>query len=55
MQKFDGIITLSVSRQFSDIEAAITFLEETKSRVKNYVNAVFLLKIGQAEKRLNLG
>jgi hypothetical protein len=50
-----AIITLSVSRQFSDIEAAITFLEETKSRVKNYVNAVFLLKIGQAEKRLNLG
>ena len=28
-----AIITVSVSRQFADIEAAITFLEEAKSRL----------------------
>ena len=28
-----AIITVSVSRQFADIDAAITFLEEAKSRL----------------------
>lgn len=50
-----ALITVSVSRQFSDIEAAITFLEEAKVRLQGKVDAQFLCRIGQAEKRLNLG
>jgi len=34
-----AIITVSVSRQFSDIEAAITFLEEAKTRLQGKIDA----------------
>ena len=50
-----AIITVSVSRQFSDIEAAIVFLEEARTRLQGKIDAQFLCRIGQAEKRLNLG
>ena len=50
-----AIITVSVSRQFSDIENAISFLEEAKTRLGGKSDALFICRIGQAEKRLNLG
>lgn len=50
-----AIITVSVARQYPDLEQAIKFLEEAKSRLVNKVDALFLLRISQAEKKLNLG
>ncbi len=46
---------MQVSRQFADIEQAITFLEEAKTRLTNKVDALFICRIAQAEKQLNLG
>jgi hypothetical protein len=41
-----AIITVSVSRQFADLEAAIVFLEEAKGRLINRTDAQFLCRIG---------
>lgn len=49
-----AIVTVHVSRQFTDIEKAIEFLGEAKDRLKS-VDAKFLCRIAQAEKRLRLG
>ena len=43
------------SRQHVDIETSIAFLEEAKERLQRYGDAVYLCRIAQAEKRLNLG
>jgi len=50
-----AIVTVSVSRQFADIEQAITFLDEASKRLEGRKDAQFLCRIAQAEKRLNLG
>lgn len=61
-----ALITVNVSRQFSskfttvnnyriDLEDAIKFLEEARTRVATKQDAVFILKIAQAEKKLDLG
>lgn len=41
-----AIITVQVSRQYADLEAAITFLEEAKGRLVNKTDAQFLCRIG---------
>jgi hypothetical protein len=41
-----AIITVSVSRQYPDIEAAITFLEEAKTRLSGKTDALFICRIG---------
>lgn len=48
-------LTVLASRQHADIEASITFLEDAKTRLESYKDAVYLCRIAQAEKRLNLG
>lgn len=50
-----SIITVSVSRQFSDLEQAIKFLDDAKTRLQGKQDALFLLRIAQGEKKLNLG
>lgn len=50
-----AIVTIQVSRQFPDLEEAIKFLGEAAKRLDEKKDAVFLCRIGQAEKRLNLG
>jgi 26S proteasome regulatory subunit N9 len=50
-----AIITVQVSRQHSDLERAITFLKEAHKHLDGKTDAQFLCRIGQAEKRLNLG
>lgn len=50
-----ALITISCSRMHENIEDAITFLEEAKSRLRNKHDAVFLLSISQAEKKHDLG
>ena len=40
---------------FADLEDAIKFLDEAKIRMATRQDAVFLLKIAQAEKKLDLG
>lgn len=50
-----SIITISCSRQFQSIEDAIQFLEDAKSRLKNKQDALFMLEIAQADKKLALG
>ena len=50
-----AIITVLASRQHVDIETSIAFLEEAKERLQRYGDAVYLCRIAQAEKRLNLG
>ena len=49
------IITIHCSRQFEAIEDSIKFLEACKERVKGSTDAVFLLEISQADKKLALG
>lgn len=44
-----------MSRQFTDIEQAIEFLDDAKTRLHGKDDAVFLCQIGKAEKRLQLG
>lgn len=41
-----AIITVQVSRQFADLEAAITFLDEAKTRLVNKSDALFICTIG---------
>lgn len=50
-----AIITVQVSRQYSDLEQAIVFLQEAHDRLKDFSDAKFLCRIAQAEKKLNLG
>jgi hypothetical protein len=40
---------------FLDLEDSIRFLEEAKGRLSGKQDAVFILKIAQAEKKLDLG
>lgn len=56
------MVTVSVSRQHADLNNAITFLQEAQTRLKGrateamgHQNAIFLLRIGQADKKLSLG
>ena len=48
-------LTVLASRQHEDIQVSIDFLDEAKTRLANYKDAVFLCRIAQAEKRLNMG
>jgi len=48
-------LTISCSRQFESIEDSIKFLEEAKPRLRNKRDALFLLEISQADKKLSLG
>lgn len=41
--------------KFLGIEDSIKFLEETKDRLKNKSDALFLIDIAQADKKLALG
>jgi hypothetical protein len=50
-----AIITVLVSRQFPDLKEAIKFLVAAATRLEEKKDAAFLCRIGQAEKRLNLG
>ena len=50
-----AIITVLASRQHVDIEVSIDFLDQAKDRLQRYGDAVYLCRIAQAEKRLNLG
>ena len=48
-------LTVLASRQHADIDTSIAFLDEAKARLENYKDAVYLCRIAQAEKKLNLG
>jgi hypothetical protein len=48
-------ITILCSRQFESIEDSIKFLEEAKERLRNRTDAIKLLEISQADKKLALG
>lgn len=48
-------ITVIVSSQHSDLEQAITFLEEARTRLDKKEDAKRYCRIAQAEKRLDLG
>ncbi|CDW85813.1 26s proteasome non-atpase regulatory subunit 13-like [Stylonychia lemnae] len=50
-----ALITISVSRQFTDLEQSIEFLDAAKNRLNGKQDAVFLCQIGKAEKKLQLG
>jgi len=50
-----AILTVLASRQHTDIEVSLAFLDEARERLQRYDEAVFLCRIAQAEKRLNLG
>lgn len=50
-----AIITINVSRQFTDLEEAIKFLDAAKTRLQGKQDAVFLCQVAQAEKKLQLG
>lgn len=50
-----ALVSISVSRQFADVEEAISFLETCSKQLDGKRDAQFLLKIATAEKRLNLG
>ena len=50
-----AIITISCSRAFEDIEDSIAFLGKAVERMARYKDAVFLLEVSQAEKKLALG
>lgn len=50
-----ALITIYVSRQFESIEDAIVFLEEAKDRLRNRTDALKMLEIAQADKKLSLG
>ena len=50
-----AIITVQVSRQYADLDKAIQFLEEARERLTGKIDAQFLCRIGQAEKKLSLG
>ena len=50
-----SLITIYCSRQFEAIEDSIKFLESAKERLKGNTDALFLLEISQADKKLALG
>ena len=50
-----ALLTVLASRQHADIDTSIAFLDEAKIRLESYKDAVFLCRIAQAEKKLNLG
>lgn len=50
-----ALITIACSRGFESIEDSIKFVEEAMGRMKRYQQAVFLLRISIAEKKLRLG
>lgn len=50
-----AIITIQCSRQFANIEDSIQFLEEAKERLRNRSDALKLLEIAQAGKKLTMG
>ena len=50
-----AVLTVLASRQHADIEVSLSFLDEAKKRLESYKDAVYLCRIAQAEKRLNLG
>jgi hypothetical protein len=47
-----ALITVNASRQFTDLEEAIKFLEAAKGRLHGKHDAIFVCQIAQAEKRL---
>lgn len=50
-----SLITIQCSRQFESIEDSIKFLEEAKERLRNRTDAIKMLEIAQADKKLALG
>jgi hypothetical protein len=48
-------ITISCSRAFENLEDSIAFLGKAVERMERYKDAVFLLEVSQAEKKLALG
>jgi len=50
-----AVITISCSRQFESIEESIKFLEEAKDRLRLKLDALKMLSIAQADKKLALG
>ena len=50
-----AIVTISCSRAFENIEDQIEFLEKAKERLKKHQDALFLIEISQADKKLALG
>ena len=50
-----AVLTVLASRQHADIEMSLNFLDEAKKRLESYKDAVYLCRIAQAEKKLNLG
>lgn len=50
-----AVLTVLASRQHADIAVSIEFLEQAKQRLDSYKDAVYLCRIAQAEKKLNLG
>ena len=48
-------LTVLASRQHVDIDASIAFLDEAKVRLESFKDAVYLCRVAQAEKKLNLG
>ena len=47
-----SLITVNASRQFTDLEEAIRFLEAAKGRLAGKQDATFICQIAQAEKKL---
>ena len=50
-----AVLTIQCAREFSDLEAAITFLKEAEARLKGEQDAEFLCRIAQAQVKLQLG
>ena len=50
-----ALITISCSRQFESIEDSIKFLEECKERLRQKHDALKMICIAQADKKLSLG
>jgi 26S proteasome regulatory subunit N9 len=50
-----ALITVNASRQFTDLEEAIRFLEAAKGRLAGKQDATFICQVAQAEKKLQLG
>ena len=50
-----ALLTILASRQHANIDLSIEFLDEAKVRLESYKDAVYLCRIAQAEKKLNLG
>ena len=47
-----ALITVNASRQFTDLEEAIKFLDAAKGRLAGKQDASFICQIAQAEKKL---